>query len=365
VSFAGLQGAMRPVGAGGSIGNRSSGMADSFRGSATAAVPPPIATDAMLPPPPMGAGSTPPGSVQFDPSRSEHRGRGPGLQPFEIEHSELTFEKELGRGAYGIVYFGYWRDSAVAIKQLITNTNSHTFEKELKAFQDEAGVMKGLRPHVNVILLLGITAAPQVCIVAEFCFAENDHQVLTSRGFLYLDEVEAIVTRRNGVVVDWNGLEVANYDPRTRQLHFDTPRASSCSRRPASASTSTRRRAARAASAQWSPRATRCTSGDDDGEFRKVASCELVDAVAARGGRASMQLLLAAADGVASRSDGRCEPSDAVLELYGAWLCSGARDESGAVVTFAHASVRERQFVVQRLAAAGWLDRRDHDRVRR
>jgi hypothetical protein len=47
-----------------------------------------------------------------------------------------------------------------------------------------------------------------------------------------------------------------------------------------------------------------------------------------------------------------------VLELYGAWLCSGARDESGAVVTFAHSSVRERQFVVQRLAAAGlgWTD---------
>jgi len=30
-------------------------------------------------------------------------------------------------------------------------------------------VMKGLRPHANVILLLGITPPPRLCIVAEYC----------------------------------------------------------------------------------------------------------------------------------------------------------------------------------------------------
>jgi hypothetical protein len=92
-----------------------------------------------------------------------------------------------------------------------------------------------------------------MCIVAEFCFAEHDHQVLTSRGFLYLDEVEAIVTRRNGVVVDWNGLEVASYDAHARaSLRFDTPAAArgAVGGRPALPRVR-RRRAARAASAPW------------------------------------------------------------------------------------------------------------------
>jgi hypothetical protein len=343
-------------------------MADSFRGSATAAVPPPIATDAMLPPPPTGGG-TPPGSVQFDPSRSEHRGRGPGLQPFEIEHSELTFEKELGRGAYGIVYFGYWRDSAVAIKQLITNTNSHTFEKELKAFQDEAGVMKGLRPHVNVILLLGITAAPQVCIVAEFCFAENDHQVLTSRGFLYLDEVEAIVTRRNGVVVDWNGLEVANYDPRTRQLRFDTP-----ARLVVQSAAGQRFHEYR--EARGERRRQRCRHrGPPDVRRRRRRRVPQGGVVRARrrgGGGARRPRIDAADAGRRQRCvacGGDCERASRATPCSSCTApgsCSGARDERGAVVTFAH-STYARAPVCRASGSphAGWLDARDHDRVRR
>jgi serine/threonine protein kinase len=158
----------------------------------------------------------PPPSQTFDPSQSG-RGTGRPLAAFEIAYSELQLERELGRGAFGIVYYGYWRDSAVAVKKLLLpeNASGHAFEKELKAFQDEAAVMKGLRPHANVILLLGITPAPEICIVAEFCFTEHDHQLLTNRGFLYLDEVEAS---------DWRGLEVASYDARSGRLRFEKPR---------------------------------------------------------------------------------------------------------------------------------------------
>ncbi len=160
--------------------------------------------------------SAPPPPQTFDPSQSG-RGTGRPLAAFEIAYSELQLERELGRGAFGIVYYGYWRDSAVAVKKLLLpeNASGHAFEKELKAFQDEAAVMKGLRPHANVILLLGITPAPEICIVAEFCFTEHDHQLLTNRGFLYLDEVEAS---------DWRGLEVASYDARSGRLRFEKPR---------------------------------------------------------------------------------------------------------------------------------------------
>jgi serine/threonine protein kinase len=93
------------------------------------------------------------------------------------------------------VYKGMWRDSPVAIKQLLLEeTSGAVFERELKTFQDEARTMASMRPHVNVVLLLGITrnavlsllscalsrsrcvasssypaAPPNLCIIVEFC----------------------------------------------------------------------------------------------------------------------------------------------------------------------------------------------------
>lgn len=91
------------------------------------------------------------------------------LQSYEIPIQDLVFEKEIGRGAFGVVYKGQWRDSNVAIKQLLLEeTSGAVFERELKTFQDEAATMSSMRPHVNVVLLLGITPAPNLCIVVEF-----------------------------------------------------------------------------------------------------------------------------------------------------------------------------------------------------
>jgi serine/threonine protein kinase len=87
------------------------------------------------------------------------------LRSFEIRIEELVFEKEIGRGAFGVVYKGMWRDSQVAIKQLLLEeTSGAVFERELKTFQDEAATMSAMRPHANVVLLLGITPAPNLCI---------------------------------------------------------------------------------------------------------------------------------------------------------------------------------------------------------
>jgi hypothetical protein len=89
------------------------------------------------------------------------------LRSFEIRIEELVFEKEIGRGAFGVVYKGQWRDSQVAIKQLLLEeTSGAIFERELKTFQDEAATMSAMRSHPNVVLLLGITPAPNLCIAA-------------------------------------------------------------------------------------------------------------------------------------------------------------------------------------------------------
>jgi hypothetical protein len=82
------------------------------------------------------------------------------------------------------------------------------------------GISKLLRPTENA-------AVTFIGRDYDYCFREDDHQILTSRGFMFLDEVEAAVVRdrRTGRVVDWRGLQVANYEPRTRALVYEQPRA--------------------------------------------------------------------------------------------------------------------------------------------
>jgi hypothetical protein len=57
------------------------------------------------------------------------------------------------------------------------------------------------------------------------CFPEHDHQILTNRGFMFLDEVEAAVefAADARTVVDWRGLEVASYDAKRDALVYQTP----------------------------------------------------------------------------------------------------------------------------------------------
>jgi hypothetical protein len=62
------------------------------------------------------------------------------------------------------------------------------------------------------------------------CFPAADAQLLTNRGFLFLDDVLACVDWRpqphdgTPVVSDWRGLLVASYDARARRLVYRTPR---------------------------------------------------------------------------------------------------------------------------------------------
>ncbi|KAL6071653.1 non-specific protein-tyrosine kinase [Balamuthia mandrillaris] len=99
-------------------------------------------------------------------TRSERkRGSGDESRTWEIEFSELEFQEEIGRGAFGVVWRAIWRDSEVAVKKL-----NGMDEHELDDFRAEALVMKGLRPHANVIQLYGVCSGEDSpkCIVTEF-----------------------------------------------------------------------------------------------------------------------------------------------------------------------------------------------------
>ncbi|KAL6068492.1 Tyrosine-protein kinase abl1 [Balamuthia mandrillaris] len=76
--------------------------------------------------------------------------RGIGFN-WNIQFSELTFGEEIGRGGFGVVRKGKWRGTAVAIKQILAKHND-----ELEQMRSEMEIMKNLRPHGNVLLLLGV-----------------------------------------------------------------------------------------------------------------------------------------------------------------------------------------------------------------
>jgi hypothetical protein len=52
------------------------------------------------------------------------------------------------------------------------------------------------------------------------CFPEHDHQILTSHGFMFLDEVERHLAQHGG---DWADLRVASYDPSGQTLVYKRP----------------------------------------------------------------------------------------------------------------------------------------------
>jgi len=86
----------------------------------------------------------------------------------EIPFEELNFKEKLGEGAYGIVFRGEWRMIDVAIKRLKEGMISAS---QLSEFQAEMRIMVNLKPHPNIIQLLGVCAQDenQLCTVTGFC----------------------------------------------------------------------------------------------------------------------------------------------------------------------------------------------------
>jgi len=86
----------------------------------------------------------------------------------EIDYSQLKIEKEIGRGNFGVVFKGFWRGGAVAIKQLAVREGGLS-ENDYQSFKHEASLMAQLRPHVNVVQFLGATFSPSpLCIITEY-----------------------------------------------------------------------------------------------------------------------------------------------------------------------------------------------------
>jgi len=93
---------------------------------------------------------------------------------WEVPHSELTMEKKLGEGAYGVVYRGKWRGITVAIKEMKDLDD----EEAINDFRSEIAILGKLR-HPNCVLFMGASTKPhQLCIITEFLEGGSVHDIL-------------------------------------------------------------------------------------------------------------------------------------------------------------------------------------------
>jgi len=81
---------------------------------------------------------------------------------WNIPYESIEIIKELGRGAYGIVFKAIWRKQEVALK-IISSDSS----QQLEDFKNEFLLMKSLRPHKHVVQLLGMVQNP-LCIILNY-----------------------------------------------------------------------------------------------------------------------------------------------------------------------------------------------------
>ena len=86
-----------------------------------------------------------------------------GRDDYEIDINELTFRKEIGSGAYGIVYIGDYNGTKVAIKKLKKESAD-----QIELFKREVEMLKQVRGE-NIVTFYGaVMSNGNMCHVTEF-----------------------------------------------------------------------------------------------------------------------------------------------------------------------------------------------------
>jgi glycosyltransferase involved in cell wall biosynthesis len=179
--------------------------------------------------------------------------------------------------------------------------------------------------HVLVMLLGNIWTVQDTQ-----CFPDDDHEILTNRGFLSLSDVLAHLgmrrsSTRSASRIDWRGLQVANYDRKRGAIVYDTPDALVVNKRAPSEPLVEFRTAADNSSLRATANHAmyvRDADTETNSAFVKVSAAQLVGgapcsllAHAASGVEPTSPLQFATELGVTSQRQ-----SDAVLALCGAAL---------------------------------------------
>ncbi|PRW33300.1 Serine threonine- kinase CTR1 [Chlorella sorokiniana] len=115
-------------------------------------------------------------------ARSMQGGLSAEVQQWEVAWEEITLKRLVGRGSFGWVYEGTWREIEVAVKVLMHRGDFSEGglvmpDETLAQLQEEAEVMARMR-HPAIVQFLGVCSLP-ACIITEFCRRGSLYDVLT------------------------------------------------------------------------------------------------------------------------------------------------------------------------------------------
>eukprot|EP01126_Amoeba_proteus_P049343 TRINITY_DN5768_c0_g1_i5.p1 TRINITY_DN5768_c0_g1~~TRINITY_DN5768_c0_g1_i5.p1 ORF type:complete len:417 (+),score=83.84 TRINITY_DN5768_c0_g1_i5:216-1466(+) len=92
----------------------------------------------------------------------------------QVKSSELVYGEEMGKGCFGVVYKGRWRCLPVAIKKIRVEC-----QDSLQDLLQDAVFMLNLRPHPNIVSLLGVCFEPSnYAIIMEYLACGSLDKVL-------------------------------------------------------------------------------------------------------------------------------------------------------------------------------------------
>lgn len=123
---------------------------------------------------------------------------------WSIQKQELKFGAVIGRGSSGIIYKGKWRGQNVAIKKLLPDRLIGEREGAIR----EAQIVVGIRPHLNVIRILGVCITDEdIYIVMNLMYTSLDKLLYDSTNVIEPKDIYKIV---KGVVAGMVHLENEN-----------------------------------------------------------------------------------------------------------------------------------------------------------
>ena len=92
----------------------------------------------------------------------------PYLSSWELQATQISLLREIGRGSFGVVRLARWRSTPVAVKILL---NTRDFQNRQiyhpEEFVRELSTMRALH-HPNVVQFLGFVRLPEPAIVMEY-----------------------------------------------------------------------------------------------------------------------------------------------------------------------------------------------------
>jgi serine/threonine protein kinase len=129
----------------------------------------------------------------------EQAQNGGELQTFRkewiISYDDLEFGKQIGRGAFGVVFRGEYGGSDVAIKQCALNIAADSIQE----FKNEAVFMLNLKRHPNIVSVLGICQnSDDIFVVMEFCDGGSLDKYITKPNITIDEKVHILAAAARG-----------------------------------------------------------------------------------------------------------------------------------------------------------------------